>query len=149
MSHASPRRLGAALALLAGLGVAAGGGGDPVEASADAEVGAASTLLDDSGLPMPSDPGAIPSDKVRSGLPRFATRAQAADLRRALGTAALRIEVGCCGDSDVDVAFAAAAAQAEGTPLAVLLEGSDLAAVVAAAERIQAAGLERVWVVAQ
>ena len=145
MPYPPTRRLGAAIVLAIGIGVAACGGGGSDEASL--QPAAASTLLDDDGLPMPSDPAAVPPGGDPRAWPRHATAAQAKELRRALGPAATVIEVACCGDAVIDAAIAGAVQNGDAPPLAVLLEGVDRAAAMEAATRLHASGLERVWVV--
>ena len=109
-------------------------------------------LLDDEGLPGPSDPRAIPVDRgarTRAGL--YALPAQARALEQALQGRVLRIDIECCGVEVVDRAVAtahgvqAAADMAESVP--VLVSGPDqrLAAVVA--NRLADAGHSAVWMV--
>ena len=148
MSHASTRRRRAAFALLAGLSLAACGGGDSADTlPANASAASASTLLDDDGFPMPSDPGAVPAGTPLLGTPRYATRAQADELKKALGAAARSVAAGCCGAAEVDAAILAALDPARTVPLAVLVESADPAAAMAVADGFQASGLERVWIV--
>jgi hypothetical protein len=148
MSHASIYRRHPVLALLVGLALAACGGGDPAESPPpDGAAASASTLLDDDGLPMPSDPSAVPAGARLFGSPRYATRAQAAALQSALGVGARRVAVDCCGAAGVDAAVVAALDPAPTVALAVLVEGGDRILVLAAADRLQASGLERVWIV--
>ena len=148
MSHASTPCRHAVLALLAGLALAACGGGDPADSSpSDAAAGLASTLLDDDGLPMPSDPSAVPAGAGVLASPRYATRAQADTLQRALGVGAHRVAVDCCSAAGVDAAVLSALDAAGTGASAVLIEGGDGALVLAAADRLQASGVERVWIV--
>jgi len=147
MSLATHRRLGAALLLLGGLVVSACGGGEPDETTAGPSAAATSTLLDDDGSPMPSVSAAGSADARSAATPRHATEAQANDLQRALGASARRVEVSCCGAAAAEAAVGSVLAPDGTLPLAVLLNGQDTAAVLAAAERLQTAGLERVWVV--
>ena len=152
MSAAPHHRIAAAAVLLCTLLAACGGGdGDDSELRAERQTpGSASTLLDDDGLSMPSDPRAIPSDaaaRTRAG--RYATPSQSDDLQRALGHDLSVVEVGCCGSTSVDeaIARALAARPSASPPAAVLVRGPDLRLAAVVADRLDALGFDRVWLV--
>lgn len=152
MSAASSLRIAAAAFLFSTLLAACGGGdGDDAELRAERQTpGSASTLLDDEGLSMPSDPRAIPSDSAaRTRAGRYATRSQSDDLQRALGHDLSVVEVGCCGSAAIDEAVvrALAARPSASPPAAVLIRGTDLRLAAVVADRLDARGLDRVWLV--
>ena len=148
----SPGRDAAALLLCALLAACGGSDIDDAGLSMDrTATGSASTLLDDDGLSMPSDARATPADRAaRTRAGRYATPSQAEDLRRALGDDVSVVDVGCCGAESLEAAVGQALAKREtGAPAsnAVLVRGSDLRLAAAVVDRLDALGLDRVWLV--
>jgi len=139
------RRTGAAMLFSTALAVGACGGGQSAEPASLHD--SAPALLDDEGLPMPTHPSAWPPGVAQDSARRYATAAQAADLRRALGAAVTTVEVACCGDAAVERAVIAALGPAGTLPKALLLEAGDAGLAAAAADRLRGLGLEHVWVV--
>ena len=147
-----------ALALVLAGGLAACGGGGESDAntmavSTDREP-PASTLLDDDGNAMPTDPAAVPADAgVRVQKGRYATANQAALLERALGHAVLVVDVGCCGAEAVEqfVGIAQGLQAVRNLPSSapVLVRGADLQLAAAVVDRLTAAGHANVWLVTQ
>ena len=147
-----PGRDAAALLLSAFLAACGGSDIDDAGLSTDrAATGSASTLLDDDGLAMPSDVRAVPADpaaRTRAG--RYATPSQGEDLRRALGEDATVVDVVCCGAGSVEAAVGQALSKgqtAATASTAVLVRGSDLRLAAAVVDRLDALGLDRVWLV--
>ena len=126
--------------------VAACGGGDSVEPASQTDTAAFSTLLDDDGGVMPTDPRAVPphvEPAIRAQ--RHATAAQAGDLQRMPGYDVRWIEVGCCSDAAVARAVDLAVGGDAGPPYAVFVSGPDRRAAAAVVDRVIASGLDRVW----
>ena len=147
-----PGRDAAALLLSAFLAACGGSDIDDAGLSTDrAEAGSASTLLDDDGLAMPSDARAAPSDPAaRTQAGRYATPSQAEDLRRALGDNVSTVDVGCCGAESLEAAVGQALSKRQTgatASTAVLIRGSDLRLAAAVVDRLDALGVDRVWLV--
>ena len=145
----------AGLALAVGLGALGGCGGDAGDADGAVDARQTSlriqpTLLDDEGRPQLSDPSLRPPQPaLRTQAERYASRQQAQALLAAVGSAALPVAVGCCGDDAVDAAVENAAQGLQAGPdrTALLVSGDELARAVAAADRLEALAAGRVWLV--
>jgi hypothetical protein len=127
---------------------ACGGGGDPrLETSTEASLLTATTLLDDDGGIMPTDPLAIPATPPTGYPRRYATLAQALDLQRALGAEVRWVHVGCCAPAAAAHAVAAALASDTGASPAILVSG-DPRSGAEVVDILVAGGRDRVWWVA-
>lgn len=107
-------------------------------------------LMGDDGQPTPSLVETVPAEPAaRTWAGRYASAAQADRLQRALGSAAWRIDLGCCNDAATRAALVSWADRAlyGPPPRAVLVEGDDAVAAADIADRIEEAGLGPVWVV--
>lgn len=157
-SFARPARpMAAALAALLAL-AACGGGSDGEPATDDRRTAAAAPviapLLDDEGRVMPSDPAAVPADPgahTRAG--RYATPAQAEQLEHTMGSTAISTEVDSGGDAAAAADLAVLhvhgqqASHGLGNEAPVLVRGADLRLAAAVANRLQANGYTRVFLV--
>jgi hypothetical protein len=150
----------ASMAALAAVTLAACGGGDEFAADepratvATAATVVAAPLIADDGSTMPSDPALLPADpgaRTRSG--RYASEAQAAQLEGALGSGVIRTDVDTVSDTmpAVDLAVLMAYGQQASAALdaeaPVLVRGRDARLAAAAADRLEAQGFGRVFVV--
>lgn len=111
-------------------------------------------LLDDEGRVMPSDPSALPADpgsRTLSG--RYATAAQAEQLEAALPDAVISIAVADTPDGAAAVESAALlahglrAAHDLDRDVPVFVRGTDLRRAASVANRLQAEGFRRVFLV--
>jgi hypothetical protein len=123
-----------------------------VQAQAQAQAIVPPLMADDGSL-YASQPQAVPADAgAWTRQARYATTAQAEQLERSLGDAALAVEVGCCGVDAVERAVGTVwglqAARDLPMDAPVLLRGSNLRLVAAAANRVADGGMSRVWLVA-
>lgn len=110
------------------------------------------TLIDDEGRPSAALPKAHPADpaaRTRSG--RYALRAQAIALERALGGDALWLAADCCGSHAVDVVVgvghALVATDGLHRDAPVFVTGRDLRVAAVVADRFEAEGMRRVFLV--
>ncbi len=127
---------------------ACGGGGElGPEGSTESSLLTATTLLDDDGGIMPTDPIAVPTN-ASTGYPRrYATLGQARDLQRALGAEARWVHVGCCGAAEAANAVAAALASDTNASPALPVSG-DPRSAAEVLDLLVAGGRDRVWWVA-
>jgi hypothetical protein len=153
-----PRRATPLLPLLISLYLAAcGGGEDPSTPTAQSTAMASrvtATLLHDDGSVMPSDPNAMPIDlAARTQAGRYATEAQAEQLEHALRMQAISTHVESGHDADAAVDSAVLSAQRKQAELAldddapVLVRGADVRLAARVADRLQAGGFRRVFLV--
>lgn len=112
----------------------------------------AALRVGEEGQAYASAPGAEPADAgARTRRGRYVTAAQAAQLERSFGDAAIAIEVGCCSPVEVDIALGivwglqAARDLPADTP--VLVRGSDLRLAATTVNRLGEGGMSRVWLV--
>jgi hypothetical protein len=127
---------------------------DAADGRASAQVVIVPPLLSDDGSVMPSVPQAEPADPaVRTQAQRYATRAQAAMLDQALGQDMVHVVVDCCGSQAADEAIAIAyglqAARKLPSSAPFLVYGTELALAAQVADRLEAAGMTRVFLVTQ
>lgn len=147
----------AALAALLTL-AACGGGSESGAETGTAQVTTApaitAPLLDDEGRVMPSDPAAVPADpgaRTRAG--RYATPAQAAQLEQTMGSTAISTPVDAGGDEaaaadlSVLVAYGLQAAHELDNHAPVLVRGANLRLAAVVANRLEANGFTRVFLV--
>ena len=160
-------RIQALLAATLALGLVARGGGTPAAreeagatdaerstraAAATTEADPIAALLDDDGAVMPSSPQAVPADAgARTRTMRYASAAQAEMVEHARPGGALRADVTGSGAEAVDIAVGVAhglqAAANLGNDVPVFVRGADLRSTAAAADRLAAQGMTRVWLV--
>jgi hypothetical protein len=155
---ASKLTLALALAFAPVLGACGGGFDDeiemllPAQRFAPHDAAPLPPLVDDSGLPQSPLPASVPQrgdELTRAG--RYALRAQAEALERALGGAVIWIDVECCVDNAVDTALGTvaglAAARDLGSSAPVFVTGSDLRMAAAVADQLGSDGHSRVFLV--
>lgn len=136
------------------LGVGAGvHAQQPAKAASSApRSNAVSTLLDNEGVPLLPDPGAIPANpehRVRSGL--YATEAQARSHERTLPGRVISVRVDCCSEQGIENAVRDAWYQYviydAPKDMPVLVRGQDLRLAARVADRLGGAGFAPVFLV--
>jgi hypothetical protein len=151
-SHPNLRRPAACCAAALAIALAACGAADDEAPATITRATPAPTLLDDEGrvqalTAAPADPGA----RTRAG--RYASAAQAADLERALGDDVIvaRVEPGSDPAGAVDLAvllaYAHQAAHDLDADAPVLVSGPDQRLAATLADRLEAQGFRRVFLV--
>jgi hypothetical protein len=112
-------------------------------------------LIDDDGNVMPTDPTAVPADPGAQTRARmYATAAQADQLKHAMKTRVISVDVGNEPDAaqavDMAVMFAHGlqAVQNVGNDAPVMVRGADLRRAATVANRLQEHGYSRVFLVA-
>jgi len=149
-------RITTALAVLLALSACGGSESGTEDGTARAAAAPAVTapLLDDEGRVMPSDPAAVPADpgaRTRAG--RYATPSQAAQLEQTMGSAAISTPVDAGGDEaaaadlSVLVAYGLQAAHELDNHAPVLVRGANLRLSAVVANRLEANGFTRVFLV--
>lgn len=109
-------------------------------------------LLDDEGRLMATDPSAVPRDgKALTRMGLYATGRQAGQLEQTMGERLVALRVECCGDAAVERAvqktWAPDAATHMPADTPVLVRGEDLRLAARVVDRLNEAGLSRVWLV--